>query len=76
MYADQNGPWLLFDNQVDPGQLDNLVGRPGSAVLQAELDAILTRKLAEQHDRFLPARDYIQQWGYKVDEDGTVPYEP
>ena len=71
---DLRGPWLLFDNEADPHQLDNLVGRAQHAELQAELEAILTRKLAETNDEFLPAEDYVKQWGYEVDETGTVPY--
>ncbi len=73
---DLNGPWLLFDNEKDPGQLENLVGSPGAAPLQKELDATLRKKLADAHDEFLPAGDYIRKWGYTVDENGTVPYEP
>ncbi len=72
---DLSGPWLLFDNEKDPGQLKNLAGLPGSATLQRKLDATLQRKLAEAHDQFLPADEYIRKWGYRVKEDGTVPYE-
>jgi arylsulfatase A-like enzyme len=73
---DLSGPWLLFDNRKDPGQTNNLVGRPGSARLQRYLGPILSRKLAEAHDPFLPAQEYIRKWGYTVDAGGTVPYEP
>jgi len=73
---DLNGPWLLYDNQNDPFQLDNLVGKPELSAKQAELETILQRKLKEQKDEFLPARTYIEKWGYKVDASGTVPYTP
>lgn len=73
---DLDGPWLLFDNRKDPFQLTNLAGRPEVAALQANLDALLQRKLAAAGDRFLPAGDYIARWGYKVDATGTVPYTP
>jgi len=73
---DLAGPWLLYDNEKDPLQLDNLVGKPKQAQLQFELDALLQRKLAEQHDEFRPGADYIAKWGYKVDARGTVPYTP
>jgi len=73
---DLNGPWLLFDNERDPFQLTNLVGLPDSRKLQKQLDAKLNRKLAEAHDQFLPADEYIQKWGYQVGKDGTVPYAP
>ncbi len=71
-----SGPWLLFDNRTDPFQMHNLAGLPQSAKLQARLDAMLKRKLAAPRDEFLPAGDYIQQWGYAVDAAGTVPYPP
>jgi arylsulfatase A-like enzyme len=71
---DLNGPWLLFDNETDPAQLTNLVGRPERADLQAQLDRQLSRKLAAAHDDFHPGPDYIAKWGYKVDASGTMPY--
>jgi len=73
---DLSGPWLLFDNETDPYQMDNLVGRPEQAVLQAELEARLKRKLRKTGDRFLPGADYIKKRGYKLDATGTVPYAP
>ena len=72
---DLKGPWLLFDNQTDPYQTNNLVQAPAHAKLQAELEAKLERKLKANADKFLPAVDYIKQWGYKVDANGTVPYD-
>ena len=69
---DLKGPWLLYDNEKDPLQLDNLVGKPEHAKLQAEQDALLQQKLAGQHDEFLPGSDYIAKWGYKVDATGTA----
>jgi arylsulfatase A-like enzyme len=71
---DLNGPWLLYDNEKDPYQLENLCGTAGLAAVQDELDAILSRKLKETNDEFKPARYYIEKWGYTVDKNGTVPY--
>jgi arylsulfatase A-like enzyme len=68
------GPWLLFDNDKDPLQLTNLANQPAGAKWQAELDRMLRDKLLQTHDQFLPAADYIKQWGYRVDTNGTVPY--
>lgn len=70
---DLSGPWLLFDNETDPFQKNNLINKPENAGLQAELDALLTQKLKTQHDDFKPGPDYIAQWGYKVDVTGTAP---
>jgi len=71
---DLDGPWLLFDNEQDPFQLDNLVDRLEHADVQAELDALLQKKLADTHDDFRPSAEYIAQWGYPVTASGTVPY--
>jgi arylsulfatase A-like enzyme len=72
---DLNGPWLLYDNQTDPYQTNNLASLPKYSRLQGKLDATLSRKLKERHDDFLPGDVYIRQWGYKVDSNGTVPYK-
>lgn len=73
---DRNGPWLLFDNQADPFQKDNLVNRRAQAGVQTELEATLTRKLKETGDAFLPSEAYIRKWGYFVNTNGTVSYTP
>ncbi|HLX64756.1 MAG TPA: sulfatase [Planctomycetota bacterium] len=73
---DLDGPWLLFDNEKDPYQQENLVGKPEHAALQSELDARLKQKLAAAHDDFRPAAEYIARWKYKVDANGTMPYTP
>jgi arylsulfatase A-like enzyme len=73
---DLKGPWLLFDNAEDRFQMKNLADLPAYAPLQQELDAWLNRKLRAAGDEFLTAEEYIRKWGYQVDKDGTVPYEP
>ena len=73
---DLNGPWLLFDNQTDPYQTNNLVSVPAHATLRIEMDAMLNRKLRERGDEFRPGADYIAQRAYKVNANGTVPYTP
>jgi arylsulfatase A-like enzyme len=71
---DLKGPWLLFDDEADPWQTNNLIGQKEFASLQAGLEKKLQHKLSETHDKFLPAQDYIAQWGYHVDATGTIPY--
>ena len=73
---DLAGPWLLFDNETDPYQQTNLVGQPAHAALQADLDAWLQRKLRANGDAFRRGPEYIAQWGYTVDANGTVKYAP
>lgn len=69
-----DGPWLLYDNEKDPYQLENLVAKPEAEALRRELDAELTRRLKARGDEFLPGMEYIKKWGYRVNETGTVPY--
>jgi len=70
------GPWLLYDNENDPYQMKNLCGDAAHAKTQARLDTILNEKLAQTHDAFRPASEYIAQWHYTTDANGTVPYTP
>ena len=71
---DLGGPWLLFDNEKDPYQQDNLIGKPAAAGIQRNLDGILWRKLEENGDEFLPGPFYLKKWSYPVNATGTVPY--
>ena len=71
---DLNGPWLLYDNQDDPYQLDNLCNKPEHAALQSQMDALLSERLRQTNDKFLPGGDSIAKWGYEVDDSGTVRY--
>jgi arylsulfatase A-like enzyme len=73
---DLRGPWLLYDNEADPYQLNNLIGQPQHAKLQGDLDARLKTKLAAQRDEFRPGPEYVAKWGYKVDTNETVRYAP
>ena len=72
--CDRQGPWLLYDNEVDPYQMRNLAHDPGSTAIRDKLGKALQQKLDEQSDEFLSGKDYIEKWGYPVDETGTVPY--
>lgn len=71
---DLNGPWLLYDNDRDPYQIDNLINKHQLSATQAALDKLLTSKLHQTNDSFMPAEYYIDKWGYVVDETGTVPF--
>lgn len=71
---DLSGPWLLYDNLTDPYQLNNLCNKPEHAQLQRGLEEVLTKKLRDTNDEFLPGPKYIEKWGYVVNETGTVPY--
>lgn len=68
------GPWLFYDNEVDPYQLNNLVNDPVHAQKQAELDQILWSLLDAQGDAFEPGTRYLERWNYVVNEQGTMDY--
>ncbi len=77
---DLDGPWLLYDNEDDPFQLRNLIESPRprrseeDARIADELDERLQAKLDETGDELKPGMEYVKEWGYEVDETGTVPY--
>ncbi len=67
------GPWLLYDCQEDPYQMQNLVDAPAFTSLREELATRLKARLADEKDNFLPCKNYITQWGYQVDEMNAIP---
>ncbi len=72
---DLSGPWLLYDNEVDPFQLENQVDKPEYAELQRDLDKRLDALLEERRDTFLPGDELTARSGYVVNpESGTVDY--
>lgn len=69
---DLKGPWLLYDNQVDPYQFHNLTGDIAYKDLQEELETLLQKKLAERKDDFLPADRYMTRWNYLYDRKDSI----
>ncbi len=72
---DLAGPFMLFDNHEDPWQQNNLLGRWGVEKVIEPLEKCLQEKLDALGDEFKPGMEYIREWGYEVDETGTVPFE-
>ncbi len=68
------GPWLLYDNENDPFQMNNLCHDPRYRDLKAELDGLLGQMLNERNDQFRSSEYYIEKYGLVTDEWGTVPY--
>ena len=72
---DLKGPWLLYDNENDPYQMNNLVNKSGFSKLQSRLDQILMKKLKDANDEFLPGLIYVKKYNYPaLDKTETVPY--
>jgi arylsulfatase A-like enzyme len=57
------GPWLLYDNENDPFQKNNLAGQPAHADLEAQLDARLWERLSARGDEFLDGWAYLERDG-------------
>jgi arylsulfatase A-like enzyme len=69
------GPWMLFDDQKDPCQMNNLVGKPEHSVLVQKLEGRLQGQLKRIGDKFRPAADYIKEWGYEIAPHGSIAYD-
>lgn len=53
------GPWLLYDNETDPYQMSNLIGKPEVKGIQTRLDRQLEMWLTALNDEFLPSETYL-----------------
>lgn len=68
-----DGPWLLYDNENDPYQMTNLVGRPQHADTQRDLESRLQKRLAESGDEFLEGRMYLERDGLTHYKETQIP---
>lgn len=71
---DLSGPWLLFDNEKDPFQLNNLIGNDNYATIEKKLEKQLRESLKVRKDEFMPGLEYVKKWNYVLDETETIPY--
>lgn len=69
---DLNGPWLLYDNKVDPYQMTNLLGMDEYIFIQSDLEHQLQEWLRKTNDDFLPGNEYMQKWGYRWDGNDSL----
>jgi arylsulfatase A-like enzyme len=69
---DLNGPWLLYDNQSDPYQLNNLCDKPEFKELQNDLEVKLQKILKKRGDKFLEGKEYMKAWYYTWDNDDSI----
>lgn len=67
------GPWLLYDNIADPYQMNNLIGKPAHAALQADFERRLKERLAARNDQFLDGKTYIHRAGYSHYKEVNLP---
>ncbi len=71
---DSDGPWLLYDNQEDLYQMNNLIDNPEYADLREELETELQSQLKRTGDAFLSKAEALAEWGYTVNPGGEIPY--
>ncbi len=71
---DLDGPWLLYDDEADPLQMNNLANKPEAAAVQKDLDARLREELKKRGDEFRDGQYYIDLWGYDAKLGGSISY--
>lgn len=64
---DLEGVWLLYDNQEDPYQLNNLANHPDYKELRKKLQANLDDLLSKTNDEFKKGEYYMDKWNYAWD---------
>lgn len=69
-----DGPSRLFDNEMDPLQMNNLINKPEYAELQEKMELKLQKELKKIGDEFKPSQYYLDKWNYKVRAGGAIPY--
>ena len=70
--CDLDGPWLLYDNQADPYQLNNLCNKPEFKELQNNLEVKLQKILTKRSDKFLEGKEYMKAWNYSWDNNDSI----
>ncbi|WP_269542088.1 sulfatase family protein [Cerasicoccus fimbriatus] len=76
-YAEtREGPWLLYDNELDPYQLINRIDDDTYAAVREQLARQLHAELVRQGDAFEYGPDLCAKWGHVIDETGTTSTAP
>ncbi|HOX37841.1 MAG TPA: sulfatase [Candidatus Brocadiia bacterium] len=60
-YRDEG--WVLYDNDKDPYQFENLIARPEAEKLRDEMEGELQKWLERMGDEFLAAEGHLEQLG-------------
>ena len=71
-----DGPWLLYDNDLDPMQENNLVEKPEHASSVKEFDARLAGRLEAVGDDFPSGREIVEREGYVLNKRGDIMITP
>ena len=71
---DSDSPWLLYDNEADPYQMNNLIDDPAWQELRRKLDTELQRQLADIDDKPMSREEAVEKWGYDTGDGRAIPY--
>jgi len=66
------GPWLLYDNLVDPYQMNNLINKPDMKGIREELEAMLVAHMSKTGDEILPNEAYYEKFNLNIDGRGKI----
>jgi arylsulfatase A-like enzyme len=72
----ESEPWLLFDHEEDPNELDNLIGQPSSRELQQSLDEQLADLMSKNGDSWkYNSNELVEEGGrlYRHETFYTIP---
>jgi len=69
------GPWLLYDSQNDPQQLNNLLTDPAYTTTIRELDEALSARLTAVGDDFAAGKAILEREGYETGPGGDIALE-
>ncbi len=68
------GPWLLYRNETDPWQTNNLATNAQYSLLRTKMDKRLRAELRRIGDDFQAPQYYIDRFGYEVAPHGSISY--
>ena len=67
-----DGPWLLYDNLIDPYQINNLIANNEYETLRVRLDGMMREHMAKINDEILPKEEYYKKFNLKLDHRGKL----
>ena len=67
-----DGPWLLYDNLIDPYQINNLIDNNEYETLRVRLDGMMREHMAKINDEILPKEEYYKKFNLKLDHRGKL----
>lgn len=66
------GAWLLYDNIIDPYQLNNLIDKPEMKEIQDKLEKMLVEHLKKLGDDIHPNEYYYEKYNLNIDHRGKI----